>query len=183
MAKSRELFADRRLEDHISDLIVRICNLVRDAKKSYIFNTQKRTKFYKEIIERYKIEILKIDESQIRKTSNYDDKMYFYIPFEGNKNLFRLQPFYHPFNYPWGSIEGNTIKVPVGLYLNAPEKMKNEFRQQLERIKKNIEETNRIVSNFNNKIIKEVFQAEVEKRKRESERRKNIDDIIEKIQV
>ncbi len=121
-------------------------------------------------IEKYKVEALQIDESQIQ--TDYDDaeidvsrrrdydytghvtgtRITYYIPFTGDRNLFKLQPSHFNFNPPRADVGDSEIEMIYERTTSEAAQIESEFKSELANLKNYLKWVEGDVTSFNSSI-------------------------------
>jgi len=83
-------------------------------------------------------------------------KVDFYVPFEGDKNLFFCQPSTFSINPPRAEVNENELIISVQKPNPDSDQMKKEFESCLETIKTHIERVNNSVREFNDQLEEKI---------------------------
>ena len=124
--------------------------------------------------EKYKVEVLQIDESQIqidygdarinvrdygRLVSLTGTRVTFYIPFSGDPGLFKLQPSMFSVNPPRAKVRGREIVMIYERTTTEAKQIKNEFESELTRLKNYLQCIERDITPFNSSIRETASQG------------------------
>lgn len=80
----------------------------------------------------------------------------YFIPFSGNPSLFRYQPSSFTYNPPEATIERNELRVSFDGIDQDPEKVKQDFSRELNKIKKYLGWVAKDITQFNENLLKEI---------------------------
>lgn len=112
--------------------------------------------------EKYKVETLQIDESQIQMDySAYATgiKITFYIPFTGDRNLFEQKPSTFSPNPPRAYVGESEIVMTYERTTYEADQIKDEFKSELAKIKKYLKWIEQDVTPFNSSICETASQG------------------------
>jgi hypothetical protein len=85
-------------------------------------------------------------------------KVNFYIPYEGDKDLFKCQPSTYSLNPPRGTVTENELILSYETTKHEGDSIKNQFSNQLAQIKEYLGRIASGVSEFNNNIEQTILQ-------------------------
>ena len=115
-------------------------------------------------VEKYKVEPLQIDESQIQSDYGWTQSVTgtsitFYIPFTGDPDLFKLQPSTYNWNPPSADVRDNEIEMIYDRTTSEATQIAGEFKSELENLKKYLEWVEGNVTSFNSSIRETASQG------------------------
>lgn len=167
------LFYGKYLSDALRAQGQKMRDEINSLDENRILNTSEEDLcFY--FVEKYKVEALQIDESQIK--IDYGDarvnlkdyghivsltgtRVTFYIPFSGDPGLFRLQPSTFSLNPPRGKVKGRKIEMIYERTTTEAERIKGEFESELTRLKNYLQCIEQDVTPFNSSIRETASQG------------------------
>lgn len=179
----KHLFNNRKFYDFANSLANSIENRINNYDKSKFDNNTIET-LTEQLVEEFKIELPEIKEDAIyqnkptdtkirysrrgnygRSTSEDGTKYTLIIPFKGDSTMFGIFPSSFLSVLPYGIIESDELKVvnkvPVG---QDASRIKADFDNNLETIKKYLEFLAKDINNFNGKLEPSI-KARLERRK------------------
>ncbi len=138
----------QRLEDYLESRSTSIHNSIY-AQDEYIVRDQQKD-LLKEIKAIYTIDIPRIDESSIS-ISPTGDHVKFYVPFTGNRYVLQMQPDVLSPNPPQGTVVRSEIVMVYSLEMDA-EEIRQEFKKNLDRLKKHLAQLQEQIMPYNSGI-------------------------------
>ena len=162
---------------HLSDALRAQGQKMRDhihsLNENRILNTSEED-LCNYFVEKYKVEALQIDESQIqidygdarinvrdygRLISLTGTRVTFYIPFSGDPDLFKLQPSMFSVNPPRAKVRGREIVMIYKRTTTEAKQIKGEFESELTRLKNYLQCIEHDVTPFNSSIRETASQG------------------------
>ena len=174
------LFDDVRVEECLARMVNQIRFRINGEDEATISDPEKRKEFFNYIIKTYKIKIPQIDETKIEKTTDYG-KVYFHIPFEGDKSVFKLSPYFESFNPLQGEVKDS--KIIMSVRLSGESEMQEEINRKYRKFKEYLKEVSQKIAEFNDNTIKEVFCEEVANIEKEIQKKIGIKNMINRINI
>ena len=167
------LFDGGYLDDAIRDRGQRMRDEINSLNENRILNTSEDD-LCNYFVKKYKVEALQIDESQIQ--SDYGDarinvrdygrlisltgtRVSFYIPFNGDPGLFKLQPPMFSFNPPRAKVRGREIVMIYERTTTEAKQIKDKFESDLKCLKNYLQYIEQDVTPFNSSIRETASQG------------------------
>ena len=167
------LFDGGYLGDYLQAQRQRMLDEINSLDENRILNTLEED-LCNYFVEKYKVEALQIDESQIQ--TDYDDtqinvrdygrivsvtgtRITFYIPFSGNPDLFKLQPSRSNSNPPRAKVRGGEIVMIYERTTSEATQIKDAFASELTRLKNDLQWIEQDITPFNSSIRETASQG------------------------
>ena len=167
------LFDEGYLWDYLQVQKQRMLDEINSLDENQILNTSEED-LCNYFVEKYKVEALQIDESQIQ--TDYDDaqinvqdyerivsvtgtRVTFYIPFSGNPDLFKLQPSKSSRNPPQAKVRGREIVMIYERTTTEAKQIKDKFESDLKCLKNYLQYIEQDVTPFNSSIRETASQG------------------------
>ena len=154
---------------------------IDSLKENQILNTSEDD-LCKYFVEKYKVEVLQIDESQIQvdygdtkidvsQRFEYDvfdksrpfyvtgTRVTFYIPFSGDPKLFRLKPSSFNFNPPQADISNGEVVMVYKQTTSHATKIENAFKSELASLKNYLKWVEQDITPFNSSVREKASQG------------------------
>ena len=170
------LFYGKYLSDALRAQGQKMRDEINSLDENRILNTSEED-LCNYFVEKYKVEALQIDESRIQtdygdaeidvsQRWDYDYNGYvtgtritYYIPFTGDRDLFKLQPSHFSFNPPRADVGDNEIMMIYERTTNEAEQIKSMFKSELARLKNYLKWVEQDVTSFNSSIRETASQG------------------------